>query len=159
MHPQIEALLDQAENRYLKPEELVLLDKYVNSLPDRLETYRRLRDQEVTIMQQAVDQVQIEMPQVSTVDLERSIKNTLLVVRYCAMSMLLDDVTFIQERLLGWLSRNVQVYNTQAIDRALYRHLEKALTQALGPKSMSFLQPFLVTARDAVLNPGSSVTA
>ncbi len=159
MHPQIETLLDQAENRYLKPEELALLDKYVNSLPDRLETYRRLRDQEVAIMQQAVDQVQAEMPQLPTVDLERSIKNVLLVVRYCAMSMLLDDATFTQERLLSWLSRNVQVYNTQEIDRALYRHLEKALTQALGPKSMSFLQPFLVMARDAVLNPGSSVTA
>jgi len=159
MHPQIEALFDQAENRYLQPEELNLLDKYVSSLPDRLETYRRLRDQEVAIMQQAVDQVQAEMPQVPTVDLERSVKNALLVVRYCAMSMLLDDETFTKERLLAWLSRNVQVYNTQAVDRALYQHLEKSLIQALGPKSMSFLQPFLVMSRDAVLQNTPSVTA
>lgn len=159
MHPQIESLLDQAENRYLNPEELVLLDKYVSSLPDRLETYRRLRDHEVAIMQQAVDQLQAEMPQVQTADLERSIKNALLVVRYCAMSMLLDDETFTRERLLGWLSRNVQVYNTQAIDRALYRHLEKALTQALGPKAMSLLQPFLVMSRDAILASNPSVTS
>ncbi|WP_448571080.1 hypothetical protein [Trichothermofontia sp.] len=158
MHPQIESLLDQAENRYLNPEELTLLDKYVSSLPDRLETYRRLRDQEVAIMQQAVDQLQAEMPHIQTVDLERSIKNALLVVRYCAMSMLLDDETFTKERLLSWLSRNVQVYNTQAIDRALYRHLEKSLTQALGPKSMSFLQPFLVMSRDAVLPSNPSLT-
>ncbi|WP_448560515.1 hypothetical protein [Trichothermofontia sp.] len=159
MHPNLEDLLDQAENRYLKPEELTLLDKYVSSLPDRLETYRRLRDQEVAIMQQAADQVQAEMPQLQTVDLERSIKHALLVLRYCAMSMLLDDETFIQERLLSWLIRNVQVYNTQDLDRALYRHLEKALTQALGPKSMSFLQPFLIMSRDAVLatNPSATV--
>lgn len=151
MHPQLQALFDEAENRYLKPQELSLLSQYVSSLPARLDAYRTLRDRELEVMQRVADQLQAEMPQEEVATLERSIKNALLVLRYCSMGMLLNDETFVQTRLLNWLSQSMNVYHTQRIDQTLYRLLNQFLTQALNANQMSLLQPQIKLAQDFLL--------
>lgn len=156
MHQQLETLFDEAENRYLKPEELKLLSQYVESLPQRMETYRLLRDQELEIMQQVADQLQAALPQEKTEVLERSIKNALLMLRYCAMAMLLNDDSFVADRLLSWLSRTVQAYDTQKIDATLYRLLNQRLTQVFSPQQMSFLSPPLILAQKSLLKQVSA---
>lgn len=151
MHQHLETLFDEAENRYLKPEELKLLSQYVESLPQRMETYRLLRDQEIELMQQVADQLQAALPQEKTEVLERSIKNALLMLRYCAMAMLLNDDTFVAERLLGWLSRTIQAYDSRKIDATLYRLLNQRLTQVFNPQQMSLLSPPLLLAQKSLL--------
>lgn len=151
MHQHLETLFDEAENRYLKPEELKLLSQYVESLPQRMEAYRLLRDQEIELMQQVADQLQAALPQEKTEALERSIKNALLMLRYCAMAMLLNDESFVAERLLGWLSRTMQAYDSQKIDATLYRLLNQRLTQVFSPQQMSLLSPPLLLAQKSLL--------
>lgn len=151
MHPQIEAIFDQAESRYLNPEELSLINQYVSSLPDRLDTYRTIRDKEIEVMQWVADQLQAAMPQEKIETLERSIKNALLLLRYCAMSMLLNDEKFIQDRLLTWLRGTMSIYNTQAIDSTLYRLLNQRLAQTLNANQMNLLQPILAMAETTLL--------
>lgn len=152
MHPQLEAIFDEAENRYLKPEELKLINQYVESLPARLEAYRNLRDQELEIMQWVADQLQTQFAQEPVEHLERSLKNALLMLRYCSMGMLLDDEAFVEDRLLSWVKQTVKVYNTEKFDIALYRLMNQRLTQALGAKQMSFLSPILAMAQNALLS-------
>lgn len=159
MHPQIETAFDEAENRYLKPEELSILSQYVDSLPERLEMYRLLRDRELDIMQRVADQLVAEMPQEQQANLERSIKHALLVLRYCAMGMLLNDERFIQERLQGWLSQAIEVYNTQAIETTLYRLLDQVLSQAFNAQQLSLLNPMLATAKQLLFPAEEPLTA
>lgn len=147
MHPQIEALFDEAESRYLKPEELAVLSQYVDSLPARLTTYRALRDRELDVMQQVADQLQLELPQEKTEHLERALKDALLTLRYCAMGMLLNDEKFVKERLMSWLSGTMSLYNSQTINTVLYRLLHQRLTEVLGTQAMSFLTPPLMMAQ------------
>lgn len=151
MHPQIETIFDEAENRYLNANELAFLGQYVESLPERLETYRKIRDSEIDIMQQVADQLEVEMPQEKVETLERSIKNALLVLRFCSMGMLLNDEKFVQDRLLNWLAQTVKVYNTQVIDTALYRLLDQKLQQNFTPQQMSLFSPMLTMAQATVL--------
>lgn len=151
MNSNIETLLDAAEDRYLKPEELTALGQYVTSLSDRLAVYRTLRDQEVQIMQPVVDQLQTQYAQEPTEKLERCIKNALLVLRYCAMAMLLDDENFVRDRISGWLTEVTQVYNTQAIDQQLYRLLEAKLAQTLSAAQVALLKPHLQTAQTVLM--------
>ncbi len=147
----IEAVLDEAENRYLKPEELKDVATYVMSLPDRADAYRAVRDHELTVMQQVADQLQAEMPRAATAAIEHSLKNGILVLRYCAMSMLLDDETFVQTRLLNWLSESIQTQDVGAIDAALYPLMIENLTQTLTSKQLTFLEPLLTLAQNALL--------
>lgn len=151
MHPQIEALFNEAENRYLKPEELNVINQYVKSLPGRMDAYRALRDCELTVMQAVADQLQVALPQEKIENLERCIKNALLVLRYCAMGMLLNDDAFAQERIVNWLSETANVYNTRQIDLTLYRLLNQKLSQALNPSHMALLSPQLVKAETLLL--------
>ncbi len=148
MHPQIESVFDEAENRYLKPEELTALTQYVSSLPGRLEAYRAMRDRELEIMQAVADKLVADMPNESTETLERSIKNALLVLRYCAMGTLMNDEEFIRSRLKNWLGQTIQVYNSYAIDTALYRLLEQALSRALTSVQSALLLPMLKVAQE-----------
>lgn len=151
MNSNIETLLDVAEDRYLKPEELTALGQYVTSLSDRLVVYRTLRDQELQIMQPVADQLQAQYAQEPIDKLERCIKNALLVLRYCAMAMLLDDDHFVRDRLSGWLTEMTQVYSTQAVDQQLYRLLEAKLAQTLPANHMVLLKPHLQTAQTVLM--------
>lgn len=159
MHPQIEALFDEAENRYLKPEELNLISQYVTSLPARLEAYRALRDQELVVMQEVADQLQSALPQEPVEQLERCIKNAMLMLRYCAMGMLLHDPSFVKDRLVGWVSHSITAFNTQEIDATLYRLLNQQLTASLDPKYLSLLQPQLNLAQGLIQQQQQAVTA
>lgn len=150
MHPQIEALFDEAENRYLKTEELNILSQYVDSLPARLTAYRTLRDRELDVMQQVADQLQIEHADAPIEDLERAIKNALLTLRYCAMGMLMNDESFVRNRLMSWLGGTMRLYNNPTINKTLYRLIHERLSQVLGAASMNLLTPYLVLAQTLI---------
>ncbi|MGK7890589.1 MAG: hypothetical protein AB4042_14760 [Leptolyngbyaceae cyanobacterium] len=152
MHPQIEAMFDEAEKRYLKPEELNCLNDYVDSIPARLETYRYLRDHEVDIMQQVADNLEAQFSQESQATLERCLKNALLIMRYSAMGMLLNDETFLHSRLITWLEGTAKAYQTEAIDQALYQLLNQRLNQLLSPAQVQMIKPHLQLAEGVLVN-------
>jgi hypothetical protein len=151
MHLQIAALLDEAEHRYLKPDELEPLNQYMESLPTRMEAYCAIRDRELEIMQPVADQLQIAMPQEPIEILERSIKYALLVLRYCAMAMLLNDDSFVQSRLLNWLHGTMTALNTGAIDSTLYRLLNQQLVKTLSLDQMHLLSSQFNLAQDILV--------
>jgi hypothetical protein len=157
MQPQLEQLFDEAEKRYLKPEELQTLNQYVGSLPARIDAYRALRDRELEVMQVVADQLQAALPNESVENMERSIKNALLVLRYCAMGMLLNDEAFAVEKLRGWLTQKIQVFQTQMIDQTLYHLLEQRLDTTMTPQQKSLLSPHLQQAKQILLPMSASV--
>ena len=147
MNPKLDVLFDEPERRYLNSEELSVLSQYVSSIPERMKAYRLLRDQEVALMQPVVDTLHQQMPDVPEATLELSVRSGLLVLRYAAMAMLIDDEVFVEHRLRGWLPEIVQAHNTQAIDQKLFDLLAQRLSQALPPQQMSLLKPCLAKAQ------------
>jgi len=141
MQPCINGIFDEAENRYLKPEELQLIGQYVSSIADRISAYRALRARELDLIQQAADQLQREMPSTEVAVLERAIKNGMLTLRHCAMAMLLDDPNFVQ-RLLPWLKESVKLYQAQGADAAFFGLMKQQLRHFLSAQHMALLEPF-----------------
>jgi Phycobilisome protein len=150
MNSQIEAAFDDAENRYLKPDEIGLISQYTQSLPARLEAYQSLRDHELEMMQWVADQLQAEMPIEPEENLERSLKNALLMLRCCGMAMLVNDQRLIRDRFLSWASSMTKVYESQLIDTTLYGLMNHRLNQVLGKERMSYLMPMLTFAQDSL---------
>jgi Phycobilisome protein len=153
MNPQFSALFEEGENRYLASNELGFISTYVSSLPDRLEAYRSLRDQEMDILQTVANHLAAELAQVPQADLERSLKSAVLLLRSCAMAMLVDDPEIVKERFLAWAKPLSETYNLHAIDAVVYRLLIQRLTQVLGAKPMALLNPFLAIANAAIPTP------
>jgi hypothetical protein len=142
-------MFDAAENRYLQQDELDVLTNYVESLPDRIDTYRCLRDREVNIMQTVADQLEVQFPKESQHMLERCLKNALLVMRYASMAMLQNDPEILDQKLITWLSETNAVYNTQAIDAALYPMLNQQLAATLTASQLELIRPYISTAQQA----------
>ena len=155
MHPEIEALLDHAETRFLKNEELAAFKRYAATLAQRLKVYEFLRDKEVAIFQPIANQLQEIFPQEKQENLERSITHWVLALRHCAMAMLLNDSVFLQERLLGWLSGIVQAHQSQEIEATIWKLLQARLKELLSEQAIAILQPFLDQASTILLMANS----
>ncbi|MDV3350551.1 hypothetical protein D0962_11490 [Leptolyngbyaceae cyanobacterium CCMR0082] len=148
----------QPDKSYLTPQELSSLGRYVGSLTDRVRAYRQLREWEVNLIQELVDRLPTELKE-NTRALEQSIKQTILILRYAALGMLVDDVHLGRRRLEGWLPTMVMVYQTQSIDVLLQKSLNQQLPRLLTDSQFALLQPALESAqqllKDAVKEEGA----
>ncbi|PZO36685.1 MAG: hypothetical protein DCF19_21000 [Pseudanabaena frigida] len=147
MIPKIQELINQAQDRYLASDELGLMESYMNSLPDRLKLYKLIRDREIDILQAVADQVPSELPNVTVEDLEMGIKNLILVLRYCSMAMLLNDESFLKERLLNWLEGIMSMRDMRRLNETLYKLLNQGLRQQFSPAQLALLQPLITSAQ------------
>ena len=147
MIPKIQDLINQAQDRYLAIDELGLMESYVSSLPDRLKLYKQLRDREIDLLQAVADQVSVELPNVTDAELEAGIKNLILVLRYCSMSMLLNDESFLKERLLNWLEGIMSMRDMRRLNETLYKLLNQGLRQQFSPAQLTLIQPLITSAQ------------
>ncbi|MFB8798207.1 MAG: phycobilisome protein [Microcoleus sp.] len=154
MHPEIEALLDQAENRFLKAEELTAFKRQAATLSQRLKIYEFLREKEESIFQPVANKLQETFPDEQQETLERALKHWLLVLRYCAMAMLLNDQAFLEQRLLDWLSGIVEAHQTQKIEATICNLLQTRLKELLSEQARAILQPFLDQAQSIIIGIG-----
>ncbi len=136
----------QPDKGYLTAQELSKLGQYVGSLADRIRAYRQLREWEVNLIQELVDRLPAELRE-NTSSLEQSIKQTILILRYAALGMLVDDVHLGRRRLEGWLPTMVTVYQTKAIDTLLQRSLSQQLPRLLTDSQFTLLKPALESAQ------------
>ena len=155
MYPDVETLLNQAEDHLLNPEQIKTFKLNITSLTKRLETYEILRDKEAAIFQAIADQVLALYAKENPKTLEQVLKHWILLLRYCAMAMLLNDHTFLQHRILGWLKGLSQTYQTQAIETSLCQSLQTHLKQILSPQQIALLHPFLEQAQANLLESNS----
>lgn len=154
----LDALFEAPDKHYLDANDLNVLSQYVSSIPERVNVYRALRDQEISVMQAVADALQQQSSQ-SEALVERSVRNGLMVLRYVAMAMLLDDPGFVEERLRGWLPEIIKAYETQALDRQLFQLLEQKLATVLTPPQLHLLKPNLDKAQAIMLDTRETVAS
>lgn len=141
MNPLLDALFYEPQKAYLGSADLGKLSHFVSSLPERINFYRRLRNEEVVLMQSVADSLGQQFPQESEARLKRSLQNGILVLRCAAMGMLMDDTAFSTRRLSAWFPGIVEGHGTQAIDRALYPLLKQQFSGRFTPEQMALLSP------------------
>ncbi|NEQ52926.1 MAG: hypothetical protein F6K11_22770 [Leptolyngbya sp. SIO3F4] len=136
----------QPDKSYLTAQQIGHLSQYVGSLADRIRAYRQLREWEINLLQELIDRLPVEVQQ-NTSAVEQSIKQTILILRYAALGMLVDDVNLGRRRLEGWLPTMVETYQTQAIDKLLHRSLNQQLPRLLTDSQFAMLKPSLEAAQ------------
>lgn len=151
MHPELLSLLETAEQRYLEPKEIELYRRHAASLSRRLQTYEILREQETKIFQAIADQLVQVLPNESEQNLERCLKYWLLIVRYMATGMLLNDISYLENRLQGWVKGLLETYETAPIDVQIYQLLIQELKKHLSPDDLRLLEPVLQKTKDLII--------
>jgi len=150
MYPELQALIHESEHQYLQQADLDKLAQEVSTLKQRLAVYRVLRDQEITIFQTVADQLLEKLPQEKTRKIETCVRHWLLVTRYSAMAMLLNNPEFLERRLLEWLTDIVQAHEYQVISENLHSLLLKKLDEVLENEGINYIKPFLDQAQSHI---------
>ncbi len=156
MHPELLSLLETAEQRYLEPQEIELYRRHAASLNRRLKTYEMLREQETQIFQAIADRLVKALPNESQENLERCLKYWLLIVRYSATAMLINDLSYLQNRLQDWVKGLLETYETYQIDVQVYELLMQELKNYLSPDDVRLLEPVMQKTKDLIISKPNS---
>ncbi|AMW28297.1 MULTISPECIES: phycobilisome protein [Arthrospira] len=151
MSSDVNSLLTQAENRYLKPEELQEFKRHTSTLAQRLKIYEFLRDREAVIFEPIVEKLQTAFPEAQQPLVEKSLQHWILIMRHCAMAMLLDDTDYLKNNVLDWLRGFVKTRQSQTIETKIHELLLARLQEMLSPKAMIYLEDNLNLAKDTLL--------
>lgn len=151
MHPEIRDLLYNAEIAYFQKDEIENFQNVIDSLKERLNVYKKLRDQEISIFQPIANQLISEFSDENSELIEHALKHWLAIFRYSAMAMLINDPAFLQHRLLEWLTNIIQAYQIEEIEIRLNELLLSKLKEILPKGQFSLIAPFLEQATATLL--------
>jgi Phycobilisome protein len=148
MYPVFQELIHQAESEYLNSNEIELLKGEVSTFKQRIHLYKTIRDKEISMFQEIADQLVLDMSEKDPRNIENCLRQWLLIMRYCAMAMLINNPEFLERRLLEWLIDIVEVEETQAISNSLYSLLMGKLNKLVSDQQVTYIEPFLSQAKE-----------
>ncbi len=136
---------------YLSEEKLRSLEKIDHLMAARVQAARKAEQAEPAILKNVIETVTRKYDFASNAVnyKEKCYRDVGLVYRYCVFSMLCDDMTILENKLLFWLRTILQSQNfAQGNDsiRATYELLLKESQKQLSPEVFRYLDPFLARA-------------
>lgn len=152
MYPDLQILIHEAEFNYLQKDDLEIFSEHIDNLQQKLEVYRLVRDREIEIFQEVANRLVAQFPSTQEKALESSLHHWLLIMRYAAMAMLLNNPEFLERRLLEWLTDIVQIRESQSIDVAVHSLLINQLGKVMNSPELKYLEPFLNQAKEYLVN-------
>ncbi len=154
MLSQLEKLSMDTDGRFASDEELAFVDAYVQSFSLRLQTYQTLQLVESAIVQQVEAKMRSIDPMLFHSGKEDvSVKwkrDTVRVLRYSAIAMLMDDPETLRERFLLWFQSIMKAFGAEKSCNATYEVMQQVVKQHLTPQQASVFCPILELNRVAL---------
>jgi|GEM_PF-167643 len=144
---QIERLVKAVDGRYATDAELAFMADYVQSFRQRVQTYLTLQKLEPVIVQQVLQGVQKRDPAL----LQQGDKNltakwqldTVRVLRYSALAMLLNDGDWLREHLLFWFQTIMRAFRAERSCAVTYEVMQAVVREHLTPVQAQLFCPIL----------------
>lgn len=149
MLSQLKKLSDDTDGRYATDDELQFLDGYAHSFYVRVQTYQRLQIAEAMIVQQVLSKVRKLDPasfQRDHAEMKWK-RDTIRVLRYSAIALLLDDPNTLRERLLYWFRIIMKAFGTEKNCAITYQVMQEVVQQYLTPTQANLFCPILALNR------------
>lgn len=154
MLSQFKNLSTKIDGRYATDVELQFIADYVGSYTLRKHVYQKLQSLESKIVNEVFERIQSTAPKL----LERGDQNlvnkwkqdTVRVLRYSAIAVLLDDAELHQERFLFWFQTVMRAFGTQKSCDVTYRLMQEVIQNHLQPLEFQIVQPIIELNRAAL---------
>lgn len=154
MLSQLEKLSLDTDGRYASDEELQFVCDYMRSFSLRLQTYEQLQSVEAAIVQQVEEKLRSRDPNFfrsGTDNLSAKWKrDTVRVLRYSAVAMLMNDPETLRERFLFWFQTIMKAFGAQKSCNATYEAMQEVVKQHLTPIQASLFCPILELNRQVL---------
>ncbi len=109
-HPDLAALFKSAENRHFTDGELGEYRRLLPAFAPRAEAARLIRDQEEPIVRTVVDEVMALYPFSGEYAHTKCIRDIRSVSAYATLAMLMNDPSWLRDKLLLWLRSMLQAF-------------------------------------------------
>ena len=156
---ELNMLFHAAEDSYLQDSDLQYYEASMATLESRLALYEMLRDSEEKIFQRLALSLREDYPDTAPAKLQLALKHWILILRYCAMAMLLEDSEFLKYRLLEWMTDVVSAHELQDIESSLYQMLKRRLKKFMSGEQLDLLNPYLSLAQEMLMEKSDSEIA
>jgi Phycobilisome protein len=147
MLSQLERLSCEVDGRYASDTELQFLTDYVQTFDLRVKTYNKLQEVETALVQQTYAKIRSLDPDLfksGTEDISGKWKrDTLRVLRYTAIAVLMDDSETLRERFLLWFQTIMRAFNAERGCNTTYAVLQEVVKQNLPPAQANLVCPVL----------------
>jgi hypothetical protein len=151
---QLKQLSLDIDGRYASDAELEFLVTYAKTFPMRFKTYQTIQGLEDAIVQQASSTLQARHPQVFLQGGENLAvkwkRDTMRVLRYSAVAMLMDDPTTLRECFLLWFQTIMRAFGAQKSCDATYEIMQQVVKQKLQPDEALLFCPILELNRQTL---------
>ncbi|MBD2089557.1 phycobilisome protein [Microcoleus sp. FACHB-1515] len=147
MLSQLQHLSQEIDGRYATDTELQFLTEIAQTFHLRAQTYQKLQAAEATIIQQLQTKMQALDPTLfrsGSEDITAKWKrDTIRVLRYSAIAMLLNDPDTLRDRLLFWMQTVMKAFGAQRSCNVTYELMQDIVKQHLTPPQAKLFCPIL----------------
>ncbi len=154
MLSQLERLSREVDGRYANDTELTFAIDYVRSFNLRVQTYQKLQELESTLVQQTYAKMRSLDPTVfdsAGTDISAKWKrDTLRVLRYVAIAVLMDDADTFKERLLLWFQTIMRAFSAQRSCNLTYQVMQDVIKQSMTAPQANLVCPLLELSRQTL---------
>jgi hypothetical protein len=162
MLSQFQNLSITTDGRFASDEELQFAESYARTFAIRADAYRKIKETERVLVEQVQSKLQARYPDVFTKsgeDLSAKWKqDTIRVLRYSAITVLLDDPKLLRDQFLYWFQTIMQAFGTEQICNATYALMQDVARQVLPSEVANLLCPVLELNRSLLSATGDRNT-
>jgi oligoendopeptidase F len=147
----VQALVQATDGRYASDQELMFFQTYLASVSTRLRAYQKIQAAEQQIISQVMARLKAQKPDVfwvSEQDLSAKWqRDTVRVLRYGAMALLLDDPEQFKDAMLVWFQTIMRAFGAQESCRLTYAAMQEVIPQYLNGEELKLFMPILELSR------------
>ncbi len=138
----LEDRIREVEQEHLSNTDLFKLERYAGSFANRAKTYNLLRDHAETIVLKSLQHLAKAYPKLIEKQAARCKYDMTNVLRYMALSILLDDELLFKEQIMDWLGTVVCSYQVSTECSMAYRKMQEAIEEKLPPECSVLAKPY-----------------
>ncbi|MGL4499797.1 MAG: phycobilisome protein [Planktothrix sp.] len=147
MFTNLERLSVEVDGRYATPEELDFLKSYFQSFKYRISAYQKIQKNESLIINQIQENLEKMNQNIfmqGSVNLKLKWRSdTIRVLRYSAMALLIDDPEYLRQRLLIWFSTILQAFQVQDLTQLTCKTMSDVIKNYLTPEENNLFLPLI----------------
>ncbi|MGL4553365.1 MAG: hypothetical protein ACRC33_19535 [Gemmataceae bacterium] len=163
MNKRIKQIIDQSDSRYFTNGEMKEILAYTNTLPARFKAAGAVEKHEADAVRYCIDEMRARYPGLEKYHAkgwDRSYRDVQLVVRYIVQSMILDDSSVMEDKLLLWLRTMLAgVDLTPQFISDTYELLTEGFRRKLPEDAFALVEPFLLRTKEVLSDIPEPATA
>jgi len=154
MLSQFKHLSTKIDGRYATDAELQFIADYISSYTLRKHIYVKLQSLESKIVSEVFERIRSVDPKLQEKGDQNLVnkwkQDTIRVLRYSAIAVLLDDAELHQERFLFWFQTVMRAFGTQKSCDVTYSVMQDVIQKHLQPLEFQIVQPIIELNRAAL---------